>query len=261
MATITNKGSLFSGANATSYATGSYAPAANRLLIACVVNVNNLGTDPATPTASGNGLTWSELVTYLPDSTGTKIRMTIFVALTGSSPSEGAFTADFGAETQLGGNLIVDEVDEADISGTALQAIVQSVTGTVNGTGTGENISLAPLADPDNVSYGFFNIQVAEAMTPGAGYTITVQGTNAGPNSSSAAEYQSPGSTTVDISWTTSAAKGGIAIEIKDSGTPAFDVDHDRLAIAIDDVGYHLEESDLRWNVNQDSTRWNIMEG
>jgi hypothetical protein len=214
--TVTHKDSLFTGSNATSYATPSYTPTSGRLLIASVVNVNNLGTPPATPTASGNGLTWSQVDTYLPDSAGTSTRITVFVALTGGSPSAGAFTADFGGETQLGCNIIVDEVGgDVDVSGTALDAIVQSVQGTVAGSGTSESIALAALSDANNASYGVFNIQLNEAMTAGSGYTITAQGGNAGPNMHTAAEYQVPGSTTVDISWTTSAAKGGIALEIK----------------------------------------------
>ncbi len=212
--TITNMGSLFTGSNATSYSTGSYSPTANRLLIATITNVLNTGT-PSEPTPSGNGLTWSKVVTYLPDPAGTQTRISVWVALTGGSPSAGAFTADFGVETELGCNIIVDEVDGADVSGTALDAIVQSVTGTVGGSGTSESITLASLGDTNNASYGSFNIQLNEAYTAGSGYTILAQGGNAGPNSHTATEYLVPGSTTVDISWTNSGAKGGIAIEIK----------------------------------------------
>ena len=220
--TVSNLGSLYTGGNAASYDTdASYSPTADRLLIATVANYNNLGTDPAIPTGSGNGLTWSQVTTYLPDSTGTSVRLTIFVALTGSSPSAGVFTADFGAESQLGCNIIVDEVGgDVDVSGTALDAIIQSVTGTVAGSGTSESITLATLGNANNASYGVFHMQLNEAMTAGSGYTITSQGGNAGPNSHMAAEYQVPGSTTVDISWTTSAAKGGIALEIKVASGP-----------------------------------------
>src|SRR3990167_7329953 len=153
--TFTNKASLFTGSNATSYATGLQTPTADRIQIATVTNVNNLAGAPATPTLSGNGLTWEQVDTYLSDSTGTKTRITIFAALTGGTPSEEAVTADFGAETQLGCNIIVDEDNgEVDISGAAaLDAIVQSVTGTVNGSGTSESITLAALADANNASY------------------------------------------------------------------------------------------------------------
>jgi hypothetical protein len=213
--TITNKASVFSGTNLSSYSTGSQTPTANRLQIASVVNYNNLGTDPATPTLSGNGLTWSQLVTYLPDNAGTKVRLTVFVALTGGSPSAGTVTADFGGETQLGGSIIVDEVDGADISGTALAAIVQTVTGTENNSGTSETITLAALADANNASYGVIQAQVNETFTVGSGYTEILQGGHSGPLAMMLTEYKVPGSTTVDASWTTSIRKGGAALEIK----------------------------------------------
>ena len=131
---MSHLGEFITGSNATSYSTtSSYAPTADRLLIAVVRNVNNLVTDPATPTFSGNGLTWTQVFTYLPDPTGTKSRITVFAALTGSSPTSGVGTADFGAETQLGCTVFVEEVDNADVSGTALDAIVQAVQGTQSG--------------------------------------------------------------------------------------------------------------------------------
>ena len=44
--------------------------------------------------SNDDGLTWSQVDTYLMDSVGTKNRITAFAALTGSSPSSGAGTAD-----------------------------------------------------------------------------------------------------------------------------------------------------------------------
>ena len=216
---MSHLGEFITGSNATSYSTtSSYAPTADRLLIAVVRNVNNLVTDPATPTFSGNGLTWTQVFTYLPDPTGTKSRITVFAALTGSSPTSGVGTADFGAETQLGCTVFVEEVDNADLSGTALDAIVQAVQGTQSGSGTSESIALAALSDAGNITYGFFSVQSQETFVAGSGYTILHQGVNGGPNTGVASEYQEPGSTTVDISWTNSAGKGGIALEIKVAG-------------------------------------------
>ena len=114
----------------------------------------------------------------------------------------------------------MEEVDNADVSGTALDAIVQAVRGTADGSGTSENISLAALSDADNISCGFFATQSQETFVAGSGYTILHQGTNGGPNTGVAAEYQEPGSTTVDISWTNNIGKGGIALEIKVASGP-----------------------------------------
>lgn len=215
---IANKGSIFSGTNATSYSTASYTPAASRLLLALIVNVNNVaGTDPVEPVVTGNGLTWAKIATYMADNVGQKTRISLWGALTGATPSAGALTADFSADTtaQLGCNIIVDEVTGADISGTVATAIVQAVTGTANGSGTSETITLAALASANNASYGAFNKQAQEAYTVGTGYTEILQGGNLNPASQSLTEYKAAGSTTVDCSWVTNIAKGGIAVEIK----------------------------------------------
>lgn len=215
-----HKASVFSGSNLSSYATGSWTPAANRLAIVSVENEMGTGT-PATPTLSGNAITWFQLVTYVPDSTGTQVRITVFVGNTGSSPSAGAITADFGGAVQAGCNIIVDEIDQADVSGTALQAIVQSKIGTVSGSGTSESITLDSAISSGNASYGVFNHQADELTTNGSGYTTLGNGSHAGPASALQTEYQSTGSQTVDASWTTSAGKGGIALEIKAAGGTA----------------------------------------
>ena len=104
---ITNKASVFSGTNAASYATASWTPTTGRLAI-CSVENEFSGT-PNTPTVSGNGLTWSQIATYLCDSSGTQIRITLFAALTAGG-SAGAVTADFAGQTQAGGCVIVDEM-------------------------------------------------------------------------------------------------------------------------------------------------------
>lgn len=209
---ITTKASVYSGTNAASYATGSWTPTTGRLAV-CVVQSEISGTTNV-PTVSGNGITWSEVRNYEDDTSGTTSRITVFVAKTAGS-SAGAVTADFASQTQAGGNVIVDEVDGADVSGTALQAIVQSVAGTVNGSGTSESISLAALASAGNASYGAFHHQADEATSNGTGYTSLGGGSHAGPSSALFTEYKAAGSTTVDASWATSSGKGGIAMEIK----------------------------------------------
>lgn len=215
--TVTHKASVFSGSNATSYATGSWTPTASRLAICCVQS--ELSGAPAEPTISGNGLTWTKADGYQDDTSGTQSRITVFVALTGGSPSAGAVTADFGAETELGGNVIVDEVSGADVSGTALNAIVQTKTGSTSGSGTSESISLTNGITAGNASYGVFHHQADEGSSVGSGYSALGDGHHAGPASALFTEYKAAGAQTVDASWTTSSLKGGIALEIKAAAT------------------------------------------
>jgi hypothetical protein len=209
----THKASLYSGTNATSGATGSWTPTADTWATCCVQN--ELSGTPTTPTVTGNSVTWTQASTYLDDSSGTQSRITIFVAKMGATPSAGAVTADFSAVEQAGINIIVDEFTGVDVSGTSLAAMVQAVTGTVNGSGTTETITLAALGSAGNASFGVFHHQSAEATAEGSGYTRLGDGSHAGPSSALFTEYKAAGSTTVDDSWATSIGKGGTAIEIK----------------------------------------------
>lgn len=212
--TIVHKASLSSGTNATSYATGSWTPTANRLAL-CTVQSELSGTPSEPTTVTGNGITWVKIVSYLDDSSGTQSRITIYIGLTGAAPSAGAVTADFVLETELGCNIIVDEIDNGYILGVALDAVVQSKTGTVNGSGTSETITLDSGITSGNLSYGVFHHQADEVSVEGSGYAPLGNVHHSGPSSALFSEYKAAGSTTVDASWTTSAGKGGIALEIK----------------------------------------------
>ncbi len=115
-ATITHKASVTSGTNATSYATGSWTPTANRLAL-CTVQ-NELSGTPSEPTTlTGNTITYVKAAGYLDDTSGTQSRITTYIGLTGVAPSAGAVTADFGVETELGCNIVVEEVDGGYILG------------------------------------------------------------------------------------------------------------------------------------------------
>ncbi len=224
-ATITHKASVTSGTNATSYATGSWTPTANRLAL-CTVQ-NELSGTPSEPTTlTGNTITYVKAAGYLDDTSGTQSRITTYIGLTGVAPSAGAVTADFGVETELGCNIVVEEVDGGYILGLALDAIVQSKTGTVNGSGTSETITLDAGITAGNASYGVFHHQAAETSTEGSGYTPLGNLNHAGPSSALLSEYKASGSTTVDASWTTSSGRGGIAFEIKAAAGAAAPVKH-----------------------------------
>jgi len=225
--TITNKASVFSGTNLSSYVTGSWTPTTGRLAVCCVTSQISGTTN--VPTVSGNGLTWTKVLDYQDDTVSTTSRITIFVALTAGG-SAGAVTADFAGQTQAGGSVIVDEVDGADVSGTALAAIIQSKAGSVDASGTSESISLTSAITAGNASYGCFHHQAQETTTQGSGYTQLGVGSHAGPSDGFMSEYESAGAQTVDASWTTSVGKGGMAIEIKSAGGAAASNMH-RLAL------------------------------
>jgi hypothetical protein len=222
MPTFTHKAVAESGSNLSSYATASYTPAANRILIATVENEIGSGT-PTIPTLSGNGLTWTQVDTYVPDSTGTQVRITMFIVKTGGSPSTGAVTADFGGVAQAGCNIIIDEVDGADLSGTALQAIVagQIKRGSVNAaSNTSESITLDSAITSGNSSYAVIMHQADEATTAGSSHTKLIDASHSGPSGAIASMYKVAGGQTASGSWTTSVGGfGSLMIEIKAAAT------------------------------------------
>jgi hypothetical protein len=205
------------GTDDDAFSTPSYTPTADRLLIAYVENSKS--STPDTPTFSGNGLTWDQLVTYLSDVTGTQHRLTIFVAKSGSSPSTGAATADFATLLQSGCTIIVDEFNGADLTGTALAAIVQHKTGPSSGSATSVTITLDNAIGAGNATYGGIHHQQNEGNNPGTGYTELKDGVRLSPTSASMTEYRADGQQAVDASWTTSGLHGGIALEIKAAGS------------------------------------------
>lgn len=117
--------------NASSYATASITPTANCLIEATITN--RRASAVATPTLSGNGLTWVQVDTVDVTAAGVA-RITVFRAM-GASPSAGVVTIDFGGSTQINCCHSIVEYAGVDTSGTnGSGAVVQSKTAT--GTGT-----------------------------------------------------------------------------------------------------------------------------
>lgn len=81
---------------ATSFATASISPLANQPVFAAITHLRALGSI-ATPTASGNGLTWTQVDTI--DISAAR-RLTVFKAAGIASPSAGAVTFDFAGQSQ-----------------------------------------------------------------------------------------------------------------------------------------------------------------
>lgn len=83
--------------DAASVSTGSISPIADQPLYAYVAHVRGAGTI-ATPTCSGNGLTWTQVAT-VTHASATIRRITVFEA-SSAAPTAGAVTFDFGGQTQ-----------------------------------------------------------------------------------------------------------------------------------------------------------------
>ena len=122
--------------SATSCATASVSPAANRMLTLAIRQEDDAFQAPSS--VSGLGLTWNLVGT----TTGGSMRITVYNAVTGgSAPTPGAVTVNWGA-TQNYIDVELDEWAGHDTSKTAAQLVVQ--------TGTG---NLAAFSQPDNLYF------------------------------------------------------------------------------------------------------------
>lgn len=115
----------FSETDATTYATSSWTPAADKVHLACFSGRRS--TAPmSTPTLAGNGITWTEIVTSSAESAQAK--MTLFRGIA-VAPTTGVTTFTL-AETNLRGCFTFIELSNVDTGTGGADAIVQSDTAT-----------------------------------------------------------------------------------------------------------------------------------
>lgn len=211
--TAVNLTQFNSDTDATSYATSSISPGANKLILATVTS--SKGSTPDVPTLSGNGLTWVQITTNNYDNTGTQRTMTMFRAL-GSSPTSGAVTASF-AGTQTACTIIIDEISGIDTSGTnGSGAIVQSATNAEASMASSTfTVTLAAFSSVNNATYGAFSNGDATTPSAGTGFTLIGAAASTTPIIRSMSEFQAANDTTVTFNAAAGNTAGGIAIEIK----------------------------------------------
>ena len=212
--TLVTKKTFQSASAATSYATTSHTPAANKLQLASV-NSRHASATPNQPTLSGNGLTWVAVASVVYDDTGSQKRVTLFRAM-GASPSAGALTADFAGQSQSDCTITIDEATGMDTTGTnGSGAIVQSVTNSdKTGSGTSLSATLAAFGSGRNGTYGVCAIGNVGTFTPGSGFS-TVSSVATASNITLATEYKTTNDTGVDFSFSVGGELGIIAVEIK----------------------------------------------
>lgn len=139
---FTYKAGLWSTTNtAASYtATPTWTPVANSLLLCFVVTTYSASpTDPSA--VSGHGQSYTKL-TLGTSTLSTTHKLSAWVALAGGSPTSAACVATVTTTNGTGGAVIEVEVQGADVSGTAANAIVAS-SATNNATSTSRSVTFA----------------------------------------------------------------------------------------------------------------------
>lgn len=199
--------------DAASFTTDVQTPTADRLILAAISSGAGNSASNVEPTLTGNGLTWSTVVSNQFDAAGAAARITLFRAL-GSSPTSGSVTIDFGGFTQTVCEWSFSEFAGIDTSGSnGENAVVQSAVAT--GASNSLSITLAAFGSASNATYGAIAIERAQAITAGSGFTQIHETQLSTPAFTTDTQWRDDNDTTVDWSWTTNSVNGGIAVEIK----------------------------------------------
>jgi hypothetical protein len=196
-------GSFVSGSGATSYNATNNTPSANRLQLLWVFN-SRTTTPASVPTASGCGITWDQVGTFLES--GQQRRITLFRG-TNASPTAGTITISFGGVSQTGCHVDLVELWASGLNlasnGAAVivpnTGSITSNTGTEQaGTSTGVTVTLATLSNPANSVSSFVRNNTTGSITAGTNYL------GLGLNTGTAAHLSGlgrPGSTTPNFTW------------------------------------------------------------
>ncbi len=218
--TRTNLTSGSDAASRSSYTTGGFAPAADSLLLAFVVNASAglLPPVPAIPTATGNGLTWETVETGIAGPGGNH-RLTCLRAMrTGAAPAPGALTLAFAGQPQALCGWSVFEYDNVDTTGAnGSGAVTQHPSGTA-AAATTLTVPLAPFGDPaNNLAVGAIMLAAVHPVTTGSGFTeIDVQSPNTGLGQSATLQTQDRAGAAAGVEWSwTGAASNAFAIALE----------------------------------------------
>ena len=212
----TNLTSGTSATDATSYATASITPTANRLVLLAVTSHIAGGVSPVEPTATGNGLTWVSISTNVTWNCNLR-RMTLFRAM-GDAPTTGAITISFGSETQLFSTWSVVEFSNVDTSGTNGSGAIVQVVNHTWGTGfaTARTETISAFSVNGNAAYGYKQHGTNEVTTPGVGFTeLNDDNLNDGGLLSGNQTQWKLSDNSIDWTWATSARSMAILAEIK----------------------------------------------
>lgn len=178
--TLLTSGQSIRAAGITAVATASVSPTAGRTVLIAVGNGRS-GTGTAqTPTATGNGITYSN-ITNAAQASSTTRNVSSLAGLTGASPSASVITIDFGASGQSYVQWSISEVQGGDVS-TLSAAIVQScdTRGVLSASSTTLNFANA-FANAENATWVAWGAQAADVMVADSRFTFLSQNSSAAP--------------------------------------------------------------------------------
>lgn len=196
----------------TTYTTASISPSANKLVLLSVyADVFGLSSNTSTPSVTGAGMTWTEVVSVGGSGADSATAQHLYRALS-SSPGSGALSITFG-QTQARCGWSIAEFGNVDTSGSnGANAIVQTATGIA--TGTSKTLTLGSFGSSQNATYGAFSIWANETINVGSGFTQLGLSANFDTRRTQS-QWRNDNDTSVDASWSSNVKSTGIAAELK----------------------------------------------
>jgi hypothetical protein len=215
-------------ADATSYTTGSFTPAANSSLLIFTSESIAAGAAPR-GVPSGGGLTYEEEATHLSSNTPGVRRVGCWTALVGGSPS--SMTITFTMTDSQGSGTTSTSFFAAviEVTGQNTTRLVhqilhpdQQALGVTPDAVTSASITLDNALDGDNRPFSWWYHRANEATTFRTNWTELSDGNVATPAGGAESQWRSDTfETTASASWTTAQHCDGIAVEVNHSATTA----------------------------------------
>lgn len=149
--------------------TASVSPSASALILVSIVQTENSTPNPPTPSISGCGMTWTQIINYNPFA---DVRITVFRGQS-AVPSAGAISITRGGDTNGDTYWSVDQFtgvyDDSANNGAAV--IIQHQENNITGNSTGLTVSLAALQNASDASFGIILNKGGHPPTPGSNFT------------------------------------------------------------------------------------------
>lgn len=195
----------------STYTIPSWDPPDDGIVLLCIFN-GQAGGQVFVDSVLGNGDTWEPIHDIVWPS-GTEIRACSIFGAFGADLTTGATTIDYAGQVQILCYVSIFHITGADESGTVVNAFAQFLNG--EATSTGVTIDFPAAANADNRAVAFVAHNANEAISDDATWTKMDDMNGAGPAVGMITAVDEGGVRDPAFTWTTNAAYGYLALEVK----------------------------------------------
>lgn len=214
IATDISAAAIQSTSNASTYASASFTPVANRLYLLGVVHSDAAPESTVPTVATTTGLAFVQVGNSLPIATiaSPGLRLTVFRAQKASGLGAGTFTVTL-ADAGTGCSARLIEVPNVIATGSDGADAVINVSENSNNASANPSVTMGAFDDASNATFLFVGTNIATVPTGGTGITVLGHSTNATPTGSVAAAWNSGNDSAPDLVLASS-AWAAIAVEV-----------------------------------------------